>query len=386
MRYELENVEPIAGISVHPAAKGANVLIMVSGRLTADGDPTFYPFMEQIQGHFLKPYTEAGGTPSTIDRLLVIFRKDQTASVFVNDLNIQLKCIMNKPKDAGETVWKRDVVGVGELNIVDVEIPQDASIIFFCSHGWRRGVYFDFRPTGAAGVEAVDAAREFGKLYESLWFAELFSITADRWPVIFEHGWFPFIPLIGGVFETLPSHMDMDLLPLWEERVYEVINEPILLQMLDDWKTVSHLEHHVPFLELGVKQYLEGDYISSINNVWPRVEGVLRFVYSGSSKKPQQNEILEDMGDVLENQAVTPQTYMPQLFREYLLTFYFKKFDVPEGVLDVSRHSVAHGVSESEDYSRRKALIGLLIVHQLYYYLKLGWEQKSDSPPGEESS
>ena len=221
----------------------------------------------------------------------------------------------------------------------------------------------------------IEFEKLLGRVYESLWFADLFSIPADLWPRIFGTGWFPFVSLIGGLFESLPSFLERNILEAWEEKVIDSFDATKLHKMCGNWKKVPQLQSHVPILEAGVERYLSKDYVSSINNVWPRIEGILRFVYEGGETRPGQQKVVENVWEALQNKGILPETYMPDLFREYLLTFYYAGFNVRDGMLDVSRHSVAHGVSTPEDYSQKKALIGLFIVQQLYYYLKLGWNQ-----------
>jgi hypothetical protein len=42
MKYELTDVEPIAGYAAHSAAEGQEALMVVSAFLTPDGTSTFY--------------------------------------------------------------------------------------------------------------------------------------------------------------------------------------------------------------------------------------------------------------------------------------------------------------------------------------------------------
>jgi len=47
---------------------------------------------------------------------------------------------------------------------------------------------------------------------------------------------------------------------------------------------------------------------------------------------------------------------------------YFRGFDSGQ-VAEISRHSVAHGVANPQDFSAKAATIGLLILDQLFFFL-----------------
>lgn len=109
------------------------------------------------------------------------------------------------------------------------------------------------------------------------------------------------------------------------------------------------------------------------------MEGVLRFLYTGKEPKPSQKKLLENMKEVLINRTVPPLSYLPALFEEYLRTFYYRDFTLNKSAVDLARHSHSHGVSSSQDYDRKKALVGLLMIDQLFYYIRIGWDENSES-------
>ena len=66
---------------------------------------------------------------------------------------------------------------------------------------------------------------------------------------------------------------------------------------------------------------------------------------------------------------------LPREFLEYLKASVFTNFNLETGVVDLSRHSAAHGVAMGEDYTQVRALQTLLSLDQIYFYLP--------SPPNE---
>lgn len=373
MPYEIQ-AGPIAGFSAQAAAEGQTVMLLVKGFFTPEDGHTFYRILEGLDRQFLEPYRRSGGVVSTIDHCLVLLSTGGKAVVYVNELPIMVKMVARRAVQAGEEITRKDIGAIAEMGFGDIDVPPETAVLFYFSVNWRRGVYVDFMPL--QGEPLGNLNRVLGQAFERLWFAELFSVPANLWPRIFNLGWFPFISLIGGPFEELIGFLERDIVSAWEEKILARYDETTLNAMLEDWKKIDVFREHAPFFERGVERYLVGDYLSSVSNTWPRIEGVLRFTYSGTAARPGQKTLLEDMRKVLEEKTVVPETYMPSLFGQYLLDFYYKDFALKSGeAVELSRHSHAHGVATAETYDRKKALIALLIVHQLYYYIKIGWER-----------
>jgi len=61
--------------------------------------------------------------------------------------------------------------------------------------------------------------------------------------------------------------------------------------------------------------------------------------------------------------------FLPEDFNEYLKQFYFSSFDLEKGEIDLSRHSLAHGVAKEEDFSKIQAFQAILILDQIFYYV-----------------
>ena len=60
---------------------------------------------------------------------------------------------------------------------------------------------------------------------------------------------------------------------------------------------------------------------------------------------------------------------LPQRFKDYLKDVYFANFDLTKENVPLSRHSVGHGVAKASDVNLKSAVLGILIVHQLFYFL-----------------
>ena len=60
---------------------------------------------------------------------------------------------------------------------------------------------------------------------------------------------------------------------------------------------------------------------------------------------------------------------LPQRFKHYLNDVYFADFNPESGNIPLSRNSLGHGVAKATDFDKKSAVLGLLTVHQLFYFL-----------------
>jgi hypothetical protein len=369
MRYQLK-VDPIAGFVPHAVAPDQTFGMCVAGFFTTDDGPQFYSKLEAIQNLVLAPFLEAGGFVSTIDRLLVVI-SDSTASVYINEFDLQLKVVSRRDAEAGEKVYWRDIGGVGALRFPNIDIPQSAALIFYFSVGWRRGLYFNLMPLQGEPLGEID--RVLGEYYDRLRFSDLYAIPGDLWPVIFDTGWFPFMNLIGGTFESMPDFMLRGILAAWEDELAKKFDATRLRALIESWKGVDAFSAHLPFAERAAERYAAGDYVSAISILWPRIEGALRHLYLGPEPKPGQKKLLANVREIMEKKAAAPNSYLPGLFEQYLLLFYFRDFSINEDRVELGRHALAHGVTKAEEYDQRRTIQGFLILDQIAHYAKLGW-------------
>lgn len=59
----------------------------------------------------------------------------------------------------------------------------------------------------------------------------------------------------------------------------------------------------------------------------------------------------------------------PDLFYQYLESFLFRGFDLKDSIVELSRHSVAHGVAAPNEYTRTRALQLILALDQIHHYI-----------------
>ena len=127
---------------------------------------------------------------------------------------------------------------------------------------------------------------------------------------------------------------------------------------------------HIEILERAVERFQNDDPISCTSLLFSRIEGILRTHHNslGTGVRPS--------AEILSESAVVAKTgkdtclLLPHRFNTYLHEVYFSDFDPSAQKIEVSRHSVGHGVASESEFNSKSAALGILIVHQLFYFMK----------------
>lgn len=371
MPYEINLQHPIDGIALSYSEAGEQADVLLTGFLTDSQGEDFYYFLQQIQNLFLKPWKEKNLPLSIIDNCLILI-ENKTAIVYINETNIIYKTISKSSTEKGQSVTLENIIGVISVEFPEIYVPNDNSIIYLFSIGWKRGVYFDFRPN--SGSNLVGFEYMLGIYYEMLLYSHIYQYDQSTWDVLFKLGWFPFISILG-IGDQLLKHLlgrlkDKKSVELVENRLIALFDSDLLEQIMNRVKNNNKMMQHQTIINTGIERYIANDYISCINNIYPRIEGILRYIYFDLKKeKPNQRRIVDNIYDVITNDTLSPGVFFPEMFKKYLLEVYFKNFNLQTGDLEISRHSIGHGVSESNQYTKKNALLGILMIDQLAFYL-----------------
>ena len=374
MPYEINLEHLPAGYALTSAR--VNEYVQISYReftSTEDGQH----FIQRLEGYpdtILKDLP-TNIRPSTIDNMLAICRADGTATIYVNELDLYAAVRVARPVEAGEEVLKDDIADIERLEL-GVEISQETGFLFLFSIGWRKGLFYDFGPIGPdQEPRQYDIAPVLAQAYSHVLFQERFGISEAEWNQLLAAKWFPFVGLSNKTIGSLLSHLrsGWELDEKLKDIVCEVKNRAP--QMLDSWRGHSSFLPHMQILERAVNHFLNGDPVSCSGLLYPRIEGILH-TYNNSLGTP-----IGSSQDNLSDMAVSSKSgngkclLLPHRFSTYLRDVYFADFDPMSPVIEVSRNSVGHGVASISEFDQKSAVIGILIVHQLFYFLDSGSRQ-----------
>jgi hypothetical protein len=370
MYYELELAHLPDGVSSHSADEGEQLTIITSDQATELSGERFFTYIQLLSQFFLDPFLKAGNRLSLVDNCLVLTSMPNRARVYVNEVDCEVSAISARAIQAGEIIHENDITGVASARFPNIEIGPNEGVLYLFTIGWRRAFFFDLTPHHSDTDIRASLEQRIGILYDALLFPKLFALDESSWLRLYEEGWFPFVALRRTANSTLlaliariQEHRSIENA---EQKLLDMFSSETLASFCENFKRQDFLHPHLPFIEQGIQRFNAGDYLSSINNIWPRIEGILRYAYT-KSDKPGQKKLLENMSTVLASK-VMPTVFFPQYFKDYLLHYYFRDFDLQNNQLEVTRHSIGHGVAMAHSYDRKRALIGLLIIDQLVTY------------------
>jgi hypothetical protein len=310
--------------------------------------------------------SRAGGSPSTTDRLLVFLKPNET-TVYLND-TFEIRALVRAKKgmEAGHSVGRSDIAQLVRLEFGSVTVPRDCGVVLFLSHGWRRGLFFDFRPSHPDWSGELDYELEVvgAELLSHLWFTEFFVLTPDDWELVLDAGWFPFISLIGADWEhllhCLKNCRDRD-------RVMDAIENSLTLSIddrLESWLSATAFKQDEQFLLRGVAAFKAKDWLTTVSLLLPRIEGIFRRCLA---ENKSAKSLISMMADRIQAGTHRKNLLFPVQFSEFLQTNYYQRVDFGNDDETVNRHSLAHGVVSGEAISREDALKVLLTIDHIFY-------------------
>jgi hypothetical protein len=372
MPVEIEFARPPAGYSVSSARPGEQIAVQLAEFTSTDDGQHFIQRLEGLPDEILRRSSQI--RPSQVDHMLAIIRHDGNATIYINELELvaQIRTSRIPAMAAGTRVTKNDIVDVDRLEL-GVSVPNDAGVLFLFSIGWRKGLFYDLAPIARVADRAprqYNLPGVLGQAYCYVMFQERYSISDAEWDALFAAQWFPFSGLTHGTIDALVNHVRSGWNP--DEKLDDIFTEinGKVRQMLDGWRCRPSFAPHLEILERAVDRFCDEDYISCTGLLFQRIEGILR------SHHTCLNTELQPTPNNLSDSAVATRIdrssclLMPHRFRQYLRKVYFADFNPVAQKIDVSRHSVGHGVADASNFNQKSALIGILVVHQLFYFLE----------------
>ncbi len=363
-----------AGYSLNSAKEGETCNVIVREFTSSEDGDLFISRLEGFPSELIGLLPPGNRIScSMIDNFLAIVRRDQTASLYVNEVPIWLGIRPKRDIQAGQAILSDDIASIENLGFVGVEIPLDVGIVCLFSQGWRKGLYYDLEPL--QGEVATPRDYDFGRMmaqhYAYLGFQHLFKITDDEWNRMIGQGWFPFISMRQATINELIGHLRAGF--KLDDLTGRVAGEfrLSLPDKLKAWNSNPFFEPHFKVFEKAVEEHLRGDYITSTSMLFPRLEGLMR-TYHLTVNNPVEANSYSLVASVTEGSEAAKNTYslfLPKNFRRFLKEVYFARFDSrnPAGL---SRNTISHGVAPLDEFTLKWSLIGLLILDQLFFYMR----------------
>jgi hypothetical protein len=374
MPVEITLEQTPAGYAVADADEGEQAEVVVREFTSSYDGETFISRLDGLPSMLLGKLPRTI-PPSTVDNLLALVQRDLRTTVYVNELKMIARIQAARNIRAGEAVREDDVADVAELTFQGLQIPGDVAVIFLFSVRWAKGLFFDLEPL----LGAPDYQREYnlsltlGSFHAFLTNHSIFTLTDRDWSVLFANHWFPFISLPKSLLKALVGRArGTGALDSLVPQVSALVREH-LPSMLERWGRLDAFRSHLQLIQHAADRFRQGDYVSPVAVLFPRIEGLLRSVLASleSGGRATQSRLT---GCLLAVGADTLHPYswlLPARFKQYLEECYFAGFD-PNQPAPLSRHSIGHGVASPADFNEKHAALGFLILDQVCYLLGAG--------------
>lgn len=368
-RYKIRLQTPIHGVCIESTESGKKAKVAIKNFVTGyDGEKFFLP-LEDFTHLFLNQWQKKTHLSLThIENCVIVINKERIATVSVN-CPVTSEILSKEDVEKGSLVFKDSVGDIRKIFIHGVKIPPDCGLIHLFSLNWRRGLYFDFSPLLYPDHQRnEDLSSLFASLYAYLFYPEIFRSPPDIQRQLFELGWFPFIRILGRDYEALFKKA-INKIPFEniENQILGRFDAIQINKMYDSWMQKRIFVPHKNLIRKGIDEYLEGDPISAIHILYPRIEGVIQlFDIDTKSLKLGREEIIQAVKSKNQDRTL----FLPEQFNEFLKTNYLNPFDKKSQDIALSRHSLAHGVvTNPNHFSKIRALQAILTLDQLSFYV-----------------
>ena len=365
---EVQDVENLAGISMKAAHEGEQVEVLQKAFITSYQDENCHLFT-QILGQF------SGLNMENLNRILIVMRKEK-AYIYRN-YPVELMVKSKVDIESGKFVFGNQISDIIKVRfkdkIFELDVKDGDKIVWLFRIGWGFGLYFDF-----SGQIKIDRLwEELGLYYKKLKFNSmyLFLSNQDNFDALMNHGWFPFVQIIGNSFEDLRlSINDTKGIKIVEKRIINSFTVEKIDSITRYWWRNEIFKEKRFLISAGIDAYKKGgsgDIINCIKNLATEIEGIIRLDYHKMNKgKPNTNELKKYVSDRAKSNFSSPESLgFPDYFFNYLDKVFFRQFNIEGGDIRLSRHTVAHGTADAREYSKVRALQLILTLDQIYFYL-----------------
>ena len=364
-KAEIKIVENLAGFVEKAARSGESVSVVSRAFLTS-----FDQFHSKMMREAVRLFV---GQDREINNLLVVIR-NQEARIY---RKFPLTLLIKAKTDIKQyhAVFKHQILDIEGVQFKDINFDLDVrdcdKFLWLFRNDFSFGLFFDF----SGKLKVSELSQVLGKCYRSLEYYAVFKYFQDsnNSKALFSKGWFPFVQLIGDKLENLIAtpFEDVDLVA---ESIVNNFTKENIESFTDYWWSNGIFADKRKIIKAGVSAFLsnsEEGNINCIKNLVPEIEGIIRLSYHKDFNKRPSTEDLKNylIGKAKEKFPSEDSFGFTGLFADYLNDVIFKGFDVENGTVDISRHSVGHGVAKEDHFSRSRALQCILTLDQIYFYL-----------------
>lgn len=255
--YEVES--QLCGFAMDAFEEGETASFVTTAMMTEDNGFEFTSMLQNMNSLFER----ANLRPNQVLHALMVLEPNRT-TVYANE-TFRFHGVVRVRENitAGQAIFRDHIGSYERIHFIGIQIPENVGIVLLLSHGWRRGLFFDFRPCqmhadGVESAETSDFGALDGLLMSQLTFSEYFSLGELDWNLVLRAGWFPFLFLGGNDWNFLLNRI---------RRGNSIIGiEQPLTEKLDfrlnSWLNHPSLNRQRAYLERAVSHSKNKDWLS----------------------------------------------------------------------------------------------------------------------------
>ena len=371
IHFHLDAVQDIGGFSLTNVKKD-NYFWLLTRATTNSDEPEFYKYIEQLSNPV---FNKVGVFPNAVYQFLILIHNDLSADLYINDFPVNIEIMAKRDMKKMEPVTQRDIADIRRLKFPNIKMAETDKVICCFKVGWKFGLFFDLNRE----LDTDDMSLTLGTLYRYLSFQYVYEVleTETQFEEMIKDGWFPFIEIIGAEYKSLSETYQNKF--HFEDTIDKTVSnfdKARIERITNRWWRNKIFTEKKNILQAGFNAFLRGDnegYINCIKTLLPEVEGIIRYKYlkdTGKGKNIGLKELLPHLIEKGEEKTGADYSLLlPLPFLRYLKDVVFSHFDLETGQVDLSRHSVSHGVARAEAYTKVRALQTILVLDQIYFYI-----------------
>lgn len=159
------------------------------------------------------------------------------------------------------------------------------------------------------------------------------------------------------------------------------------------WSANVVFNNHIDDLSYGLDRFRDSDWRGCIHTIYPKIEGILRSILIYRvCEYPEDCSFDESEGNCSNCNCSVGYNYfrsedslkqaasgfktggtsssgisIPEFMDNYLSNFYFANFPYFRTKTKLSRHSLAHGVVDPEEFNFENAVNGIVILNEIFF-------------------
>lgn len=365
----------IAGFAVEDSPYGQDsVEVSEIGFLTSD-DPKFSKYAKGAFDAYLGDVANSSYTAS----YCLVLHEDKSFEAFTDlDIQIRLQVRLKDGKAKGDGVTMKDLKDIIRLELVNIDIKSSDRLVFCFKVGWKFLFYYYFPAHKPLNLEKVEF--DLAHVYRWLLFNEELELLQDSatYEQLRKDGWFAFSELFGEDLKKLHlAYKAGDHFNAALDDFLDMFDKARLSKISQRWWESDIFLKHKKVLETGINSFNEGNYISAIHILVPKIDGILRFQLKEDDpqKNVGSNISLDTLFELVQKKIYTSSKHNHSLllaedFVQYLKENFSASFNLNGEKVQFSRHSLLHGVLTDEDLTRVRALQVILVLDQIYFGLR----------------